>query len=682
MTFTKSRAGLTIVVFSLLIIFFAACSTAAETESIEKTSTPVPQATSTEAPPTPTPLPQLEPFPDGLVQMPVPDKALDTASQLIAAAHPARDDFRLVQELLGMQPDELVAEVPDPNEYEVNDTERFSIIVRPGSDDYKQLTGQIRHITENAIWWKASGSRLLDSELVALADLYEELVEPIDHLAFGREPYPGIDKNPRVNFLLVDEDEWGGIFGYFSPVNQFPVSMQPNSNQKEMLVINTARARVDSISTAGKLAHEFQHLIHWNLDPNEDRWLNEALAELAFFFTGAPEGTSALGPTNAELFAENPDMQLTSRPEKRYGELDQSTFVHYAGEKLFMIYLLDKFGEVFIHNLANNPNPGAFSIQEELDQLEGAPRFEDVFGAWLVANLIDRPQIHEGQFGYSEYDPVPLILNRTKIGEANTDPIQDKLAPYGAHYYEVRASSRMDVTFNGSTLARLTPVDPPSGEFTWYSNRGDQTEFSLTRTFDLSGLDSATLNYKIWYELEEYYDFAYVEVSTDGGQTWEILETAHGTANDPRERSYGFGYTGTTLEWLTESLDLSPYVGQEIELRFQVLNDFHTNRDGIQLDDIAIPELNFFDSAEDDSGGWDAQGFIRSSNLVPVEWIVWMVKASSPMQVERISLSPEQMAEFSIEGFGEQFNVAAVVISPTAPTTTMELDYELVFQHP
>jgi len=682
MAFTNSRNTLGVAIFVLLIILLAACSSPAETESAASSPTPVAQATATEIPPEPTPLPQQEPFPDGLVQIPVPEKASDTASLLREAAHPVRDDYRLVQELLGMQPDELIAEVPDASEYEVSDTEKFNIILRPGSKDYKQQTAQIRHISDNAVWWKASGSRLPDSEIEALAEMFEELVEPIAHLAFGRELSPGIDGDTRAHFLLVDEDDWGGTFGYFSNINQFPVSMQPYSNQKEMLVINTARARVDSISSAGKLAHEFQHLIHWNLDPNEDQWLNEAIAELAFFFTGAPEASSALGPTNAELFAENPDMQLTSRPERRYGEEDLSTYIHYAGEKLFMIYLLDKFGPEFIHDVANNPNPGVFSIQEELDKLPDAPRFENVFGAWLVANLIDQPQIQEGQFGYSEHNPVPLITNRTKIGSTSTDPIQEQLPPYGAHYYEVRGSDTTNVTFNGSTLARLTPLDPPSGEYSWYSNRGDQSEFTLTKMFDLTGLDSATLEYKIWYELEEYYDFAYVEVSTDGGESWEILETEHGTANDPRERSYGFGYTGTTLEWLSESLDLSPYAGQEIQVRFHVLTDFTTNRDGVQLDDIAIPELGFFDSAEDDSGGWEAQGFIRSSNLVPVEWIVWLVKASNPMQVERIALSPEQVAEFEIEGFGEQFNVAAVVISPTAPTTTMELDYELVFKHP
>jgi hypothetical protein len=40
------------------------------------------------------------------------------------------------------------------------------------------------------------------------------------------------------------------------------------------------------------------------------------------------------------------------------------------------------------------------------------------------------------------------------------------------------------------------------------------------------------------------------------------------------------------------------------------------------LDEIAIPELDFFDGAEIDSGGWEARGFIRNSNFIPVEWIV------------------------------------------------------------
>jgi bacillopeptidase F (M6 metalloprotease family) len=240
----------------------------------------------------------------------------------------------------------------------------------------------------------------------------------------------------------------------------------------------------------------------------------------------------------------------------------------------------------------------------------------------------------------------------------------------------------VQVSFKGSILARLTPVDPFSGEYAWYSNRGDESEFTLTRSFDLSQLDSATLSFKTWYELDPFSDFAYLEISTDQGETWEIVETAHGEVEDPYEVSLGVGYTGSSVEWLTESIDLSQYSGQEIQLRFHVVSDLTVNRDGFQLDEISIPELGYFDGAEDDTGGWEARGFVRSSNFVPADWIVWLVTPGDPPQVERIEMNPSQSAEFEIAGLGNEYSRAAVIVSPTAPTTTMELDYELIFQYP
>ena len=50
--------------------------------------------------------------------------------------------------------------------------------------------------------------------------------------------------------------------------------------------------------------------------------------------------------------------------------------------------------------------------------------------------------------------------------------------------------------------------------------------------------------------------------------------------------------------------------------------------------------------------------------------------------LDQIMRKYHETAKNVITGLGEQFNTAAIVISPTAPTTTMELDYELVFQHP
>jgi hypothetical protein len=52
------------------------------------------------------------------------------------------------------------------------------------------------------------------------------------------------------------------------------------------------------------------------------------------------------------------------------------------------------------------------------------------------------------------------------------------------------------------------------------------------------------------------------------------------------------------------------------------------------------------------------------------------------MDITRIELSPEQLAEFEIEGLGEDYPFAALVISPAAPVTTMDLDYELILRNP
>lgn len=620
-----------------------------------------------------------ETLPTGLIQVPVPASAVDTARALREAEHPPVDYNRLSVQIMGVDPEMAVSQVSEGTNWQVNDRVDF-FINKNLSGDYRPIPARLRYISEHAAWWASITVRADDAAIQAAAQRFEEEILPTNRLIFGSEVTPGIDGDRLIHILLVQEEQWGGYAGYFSAMNQYSQAVRPFSNEKEMFVVNLGGARLDSLNFAGILAHEYAHLIHWSKDPNEDLWLNEASGELSIFLMGVPEGSSALRKTNAELFAGDPGLQLTSRPEQRFGEEDESALAHYAAEKLFAIYLLEQFGPRFVKDVIGNPNPGVFSIQQELDQQVDAPPFDEVYANWILANLLDQPALAQGQFGYQEFDPVPPLWEVIRM--ASEEPISGRLPPYGTQYYQVDNSGPVVVSFTGSTLARLTPLDPPNGQFVWYSNRGDESEFSLTRSFDLTGLDKATLNYKIWYELEEFFDFAYVEVSTDGGESWQVLETAHGTSEDPKTTSYGIGYTGATIEWLEESIDLSPYAGQAIQLRFEVITDLSTNRDGIQIDDIEIPELGYFDGAEDDSGGWEARGFIRSGNFVPANWIVWLVKPGSPMDITRIELSPEQTAEFEIDGLGEEVPFAALVVSPTAPVTTMDLNYELVLRNP
>ncbi len=659
-------------------IITACTGNATPTVSPEPTSSPgnkIPIEQTNE----PSPAPEATSLPSGLIQVPVPDFALETAGFLDLAAYPPHDYYRAAVEILGMSPDELVPDLSSAPALVVNARQNFFYNANLGGE-YRTVPARLRHISDSAAWWTGVTTNITDDAILTAAGRFEELVLPTNRLVFGKEWSPGIDNDPLIHFLVLEEESWGGFFGYFSRVNQFPTAIEPISNQKEMLVLNASAFALDSETFPGKLAHEYQHLIQWNQDQNEDLWLNEAFSELAYFLSGSPTIRSAFGPTNAELFALNTDIQLTARPERKFGELDMSTFIHYGAERAFIVYLFEQFGPKFIQDLVKNPEPGVLSIRQELSKLPDTPQFDDVFANFTLAGLLNQRGLAGGIWGYKEY--VPFLPERDVISTFNGTPIATKQVPYSARYYEIHSDNTVNVSFTGSTLARLTPVDPASGMYAWYSNRGDSSAFTLTRAFDLSGLNSATLNYKIWYELEEFYDFAYLEISTDGGAHWTILETAHGTSNDPNNQAYGFAYTGAVLEWKSESIDISEYAGQEILVRFEVITDFHTNRDGIQLDNIEIPELGYFDGAEDDSGGWQAEGFIRSSNFVPVNWIVWLVETSRPTRVTRIELDDLSHATFTIEGFGTSFPFAAIVVSPAAPVTTMDIPYELVFKHP
>jgi hypothetical protein len=394
------------------------------------------------------------------------------------------DYYLLTNELLGIDPATLTVE--PLGDYQVNDRMNFTVNENPAAAvvRYKSEPARLRYISEHVAWWTSIDATVGDTEIEALAQRFEDQVHPIDQQLFGKEWSPGIDGDERIHFLIIENEAWGSYFGYFSMSNEYPKAIFPNSNEREMLVINAASSTIDSEKFATMLAHEYQHLIHWNQDPNEDLWLNESFGELV---TAA--GGSVFGESNEIHFANNPQIQLTSRPERTFGEEDKGAFAHYAAERQFSIYLLEQFGDRFINSVTHNPKPGVLGIDEELVALDTELNFNAVFANWLIANFLDMPEIENGQFGYQSIDtisPIPQVIN-----SASNNTFEGRLLPYGSHYYQINSNEPVRVTFNGSTLTRLAPKDPAEGSYVWYSNRGDNSTFRLTRTFDLSEVDKA-----------------------------------------------------------------------------------------------------------------------------------------------------------------------------------------------
>jgi len=195
----------------------------------------------------------------------------------------------------------------------------------------------------------------------------------------------------------------------------------------------------------------------------------------------------------------------------------------------------------------------------------------------------------------------------------------------------------------------------------WYSNRADLADMTLTREIDLSAVNKATLSFSEWYDIEKNFDYAYIEVSTDGGKTWDILTGKQTTTDNPNGASFGPAYTGRSVaadgqspaQWVPEQMDLTPYAGKKFLLRFEYITDDAYNAPGWAVDDISIPEIGFSDNVESGANGWDAKGFVRTDNVLPQEYIVQVIEASTPAQVVRIPLDSQNRGKLTITGLGK-----------------------------
>ncbi|MCJ7658129.1 MAG: immune inhibitor A [Anaerolineales bacterium] len=191
---------------------------------------------------------------------------------------------------------------------------------------------------------------------------------------------------------------------------------------------------------------------------------------------------------------------------------------------------------------------------------------------------------------------------------------------------------------------------------------------TLTKTFDFSGYHGPlTLTYWAWYDIEEDYDYLYLEASDDG-ENWQILTTPSGTADDPSGNSYGWGYNGTSPGWIQESIDLSDFAGKEIQLRFEYVTDAAVFGEGFLLDDISIPEIGYFSDFETDDGGWEPAGWVRIQNVLPQTYKLAVIQFGDSTEIEYITLSADNVAEIPIEIGGEVDEVVLVVTGTTRYT--------------
>lgn len=360
------------------------------------------------------------------------------------------------------------------------------------------------------------------------------------------------------------------------------------------------------------LAHEYQHLLHYDMDPYEDTFIQEGCSLYAQMVCG-------YGVPWAYIYYYlcTPDNSLVEWGDQ--GEMN--LLADYGAAALFTIYLSDHFGGAnYISALAANKGVGAEGVDGAFAATGHADwGFDRAFHVWKMANLIRSDDIGDGWFNYStinlyaawpvrtlEYDMSGGRVDRSDyFGPTPTaDGLNtgvSTLGAYGVDYirFDNRAGSCLGLysfSFDGDAFTedRWRLVDGHGGTMSgqvWHSGACDLQDVALRGSLDLTCLDEAVLTFRTVMDVEDGRDFCFVQISVDGGGTWMSVGNDRTVATadldaEARIRAHLPGMTGSFSGEL--AFDLTEFAGQEVLYQFRCMTGSFSCGEGWYIDDVAL----------------------------------------------------------------------------------------------
>lgn len=109
-----------------------------------------------------------------------------------------------------------------------------------------------------------------------------------------------------------------------------------------------------------------------------------------------------------------------------------------------------------------------------------------------------------------------------------------------------------------------------NGEHSFYSGDANYYHSTMTSITPYPVTEPTDLTFSTFYDIEYEYDYAFVEISTDG-YNFTALDTL----------------TGYSWGWLEKSYPLDDYIGEQIYLRFRYDTDVYAHYEGFYIDDVS-----------------------------------------------------------------------------------------------
>lgn len=387
----------------------------------------------------------------------------------------------------------------------------------------------------------------------------------------------------------------------------------------------------------GTFAHEYQHLLEYYQDPDEESWVNEGLSDWAQTLVGYVDPSTPPDAPGADSHlaciqgfqppafggAEN---SLTEWQDQGGPEI----LCDYGAAYSFMEYLQSHYGNAFMSKLHQEPGNGLAGLDKVLASV--APRVHGRPGPhktaiqtihdWEAALALDSnigtsKRVRGGDARWLSIRSMNARINWDNAEDYNTPGA----APNGADFVRLRkangtylkARDLRSLTFRGDSTLEPAPVAwtseeaPPdattsgstcgdvgsgSGPTALYSGCGENLDRSIVRQVAVPAGD-AKLTFDALWDTEDGWDYGFVQVSADGGRTWTSLPTADTTAeSDPGAVSAVTsqlpGFTGDSGAFRPQTADLSAYAGKDVLVGFRYVTDSGVNESGFWVRNVKV----------------------------------------------------------------------------------------------
>lgn len=239
----------------------------------------------------------------------------------------------------------------------------------------------------------AAGVSVDQATVDAIKAEFDNVIYPATTAAYGSEPNPGVDGDPKIHILLLDiRDDFLStgtyVGGYFDSMNEFlqrdidALGLPQKSVEKEIFYMDVFPLVPGGKGFYRTLAHEFQHMIHFGMETTakdgapDDIWLNEAMSEISPVYSGY--GTDY---GRVFTFEQEPWNSLTVWGDR----VEDYGVVHMWAQ-----YLRDRVdpgaGDTIFRRMLNSPLTGIDSVNAALAEIGYGKDFAGVLRDWAVAN--------------------------------------------------------------------------------------------------------------------------------------------------------------------------------------------------------------------------------------------------------------------------------------------------------